>query len=180
MSKLAVAPHEPSEIREGLVALVPDLRARAMRLCRDSAAADDLVQDTIERALRFADRYERGTHLRAWAQQILFSVFVTRWRRARRERTALERLGGDPAAWTTPRALAPPDAGAGAMTRSTRRKIDALPDGFRAAVVMVDLQQRSYRDAAAQLGVPVGTVMSRLHRGRKLLAAEMRGEREAA
>lgn len=161
------------ELQTGLVALVPELRARAIRLCGDRATADDVVQDTIERALRFADQYVRGTNLRAWASQILFSVFVTRWRRRRRERKAVERLASDPYAWTVPTALVAPDAGNGALLPSTRRKLDSLPEGFRAVVVLVDLEQRSYRDAARELGVPVGTVMSRLHRGRKLLAAKM-------
>jgi RNA polymerase sigma-70 factor (ECF subfamily) len=183
-SSLATRPpivaRDADELRAGLAALVPELRARALRLCGDGAAADDVVQDTVERALRFAGQYERGTNLRAWALQILFSVFVTRWRRRRRERTALESLTGDPCAWTAPSGFAPPDAGEGALTRATRAKLAALPDGFREAVVMVDLQDRSYREAARELGVPVGTVMSRLHRARKLLAAQMADEREAA
>jgi RNA polymerase sigma-70 factor (ECF subfamily) len=161
------------ELQAGLVALVPDLRARALRLCADRATADDVVQDTIERALRFGDQYEHGSNLRALALQILFSVFVTRWRRCRRERKAVERLACDRDAWTVPRHFPAPDAGDGALLPSTLRKLDSLPEGFRAVVVMVDLEQRSYRDAARELGVPVGTVMSRLHRGRKLLAAQM-------
>jgi RNA polymerase sigma-70 factor (ECF subfamily) len=168
------------ELAAGLVALVPELRARALRLCGDRATADDVVQDTIERALRFADQYERGTNLRAWSFQILFSVFVTRWRRRRRDRAALEKLATDPYAWTVPTAFVAPDAGRGSLTPSTQRKLDALPEGFRAVLVMVDIEERSYRDAARELGVPVGTVMSRLHRGRKLLAAQMAGEQEAA
>lgn len=168
------------EMRAGLVALVPELHARALRLCGDRATADDVVQDTIERALRFADQYEQGTNLRAWSFQILFSVFVTRWRRRRRERAAIENLAADPCAWTVPTTFVAPDVGGAALTPSTQRKLDALPEGFRAVVVMVDLEQRSYREAARELGVPVGTVMSRLHRGRKLLASQMAAEREAA
>jgi RNA polymerase sigma-70 factor (ECF subfamily) len=76
--------------------------------------------------------------------------------------------------------FAPPDAGRGSLTVSTQRKLDALPDGFRAVIVMVDIEQCSYRDAARELGVPVGTVMSRLHRARKLLAAQFAEERAAA
>jgi len=175
-----VVARDARELHTGLVALLPELRSRALRLCSDRAAAEDVAQDTIERALRFADQYERGTNLRAWAFQILFSVFVTRWRRRRRERNALENLASDPCAWTVPTGFVRPDAGPGSLTASTRRKLDSLPEGFRAVVVMVDLEQRSYRDAARELGVPVGTVMSRLHRGRKLLAAQMADERDAA
>lgn len=159
-------------LQAGLVTMMPELRGRALRLAQDSATADNLVQDTIERALRFADQYERGTNLRAWVQQILFSVFVTRYRRSRRERNALRALSVDPCAWTTPERFAPPDA-SGALTPSTKERLDALPPGFRSVVTLVDLEQRSYREAATELGLPVGTVMSRLHRGRKMLASKM-------
>ena len=169
---------DPASLRRGLVALVPDLRIRALRFAGDPATADDLVQDTIERALRFADQYIPGTSLRAWTQQILFSVFITRYRRSRRERNALRDLTSDPCAWTQPEPFAAPDADV-ALTRATRERLAALPTGFRAVIELVDLGEQSYRDAAEQLGVPVGTVMSRLHRGRRLLA-EGFGSREAA
>lgn len=162
-----------SELQLSLIELVPALRARAIRLSADRVAAEDLVQDTIERALRFRDQYERGTNVRAWAFQILYSVFISGWRRRRREKNAVMRLASDPCAWTLPRGGSAPDAGPGALMRATRRKLDALPAGYRAVVVMVDLEERSYRDAARELGVPVGTVMSRLHRARKLLAEQM-------
>lgn len=169
----------PAEsFRRGLVALIPDLRARAMRLAGSRAMADDLVQDTTERALRFADQYVVGTSLRAWTQQILFSVFITRYRRTRRERNAVRDLTADPCAWTHPERFAPPDAKV-ALTGATRECLAALPSGFRAVIELVDLGEHSYRDAAAQLGVPVGTVMSRLHRGRRLLAEGL-GASEAA
>jgi RNA polymerase sigma-70 factor (ECF subfamily) len=171
-----VVADDEQEIRDGLVQLVPYLRARALRLCGDAATADDVVQDTIERALRFSHQYERGTNLRAWVQQVLFSVFITRWRRQRRERGALNRLADDPCAWTVPSRFGAPDRGDGSLTSSTKRTLDALPPGFRAVIVMVDLEQRTYLDAAGALGVPVGTVMSRLHRGRKLLADKLSQE----
>jgi RNA polymerase sigma-70 factor (ECF subfamily) len=176
----AILARDTAELRAGLAELFPELRARAVRLCGERAGADDIAQDAVERALRFADQYQRGTNLRAWAFQILFSVFITRWRRRRRERNALENLATDPCAWTVPTGFTAPDRGPGSLTPSTQRKLDALPEGFRAVVVMVDLEQRTYRDAARALGVPVGTVMSRLHRGRKLLAAQMADECDAA
>ncbi len=165
-------------IERGLTEMVPELRVRARRLASDATVADDLVQDTIERALRFEAQYVRGTNLRAWAYQILFSVFVTRYRRARRERSALRVLSSDPCAWTIPDAFASIDARAPLMPK-TREEIDALPGGFRAVVVLVDLEDHSYREAAARLGLPVGTVMSRLHRGRKLLASRLTGAEAA-
>ena len=87
--------------------------------------ADDIVQDTIERALKFSAQYERGTNLRAWVYQILFSVFVTRYRRTRREKNALRVLGSDPCAWTLPSPFAAPEQAA-SLTPTTQGKLDAL------------------------------------------------------
>lgn len=159
------------ELHRGLTKLTPELFGRALRLSRSPETAEDLVQDTVERAIRFQSNYTAGTNLRAWVYQILFSVFVTRCRRSRRERNAMSVLSTDPCAWTMPETstemqiLSPP----------VRRALDALPKGFRQAVVLVDLEEMSYKDAARKLRVPVGTVMSRLHRGRRMLAETMRG-----
>ena len=164
--------HDHKTFDKVLVHLLPELRGRALRLSGNAATADDLVQDTVERALKFRAQYELGTNLRAWAYQILFSVFVTRYRRTRREKNALRDLTIDPNAWTRPaREPAPCDYG---LTRTTREKLDAMPDTFRTVIELVDLEERSYREAAERLDIPVGTVMSRLHRGRKLLADQMR------
>jgi DNA-directed RNA polymerase specialized sigma24 family protein len=127
-----VIAHDVRAFQAGLIALVPELRSRALRLAQGPALADDLVQDTMERALRFADQYERGTNLRAWVQQILFSVFVTRYRRARRERNALRALAVDPCAWTHPERFAAPDASA-ALTPSTQERLDSRPGSVRSS-----------------------------------------------
>ena len=83
-------PRDPRDPRAAfvcdLLAIRPDLRARALRLTRDEAHADDLVQDAIERALRCREQFVPGTNLRSWAQTIVFSVFVSGYRRRRRER----------------------------------------------------------------------------------------------
>ncbi|HVY45835.1 MAG TPA: sigma-70 family RNA polymerase sigma factor [Minicystis sp.] len=168
--KKMLAPRSTDELRKGLAELTPELFGRALRMSRSPATAEDLVQDTVERAIRFEGHYQPGTNLRAWVYQILFSVFVTRCRRARREKNALSVLSTDPCAWTMPEhaaamhELSPPVA----------RALDALPKGFRDVVVLVDIEEMAYKDAAAKLGVPVGTVMSRLHRGRRMLADAMR------
>lgn len=161
---------ETRPFNDEIAELLPALRARALKLCLNADDARDLVQDTVERALRFESSYERGTNLRAWLQQVLFSVFVTRCRKLRRERRALESLTSDPCAWTRP------EAGPAMHQLSPRveRAVAALPWQFAQVVRLVDLDERSYKDAAAQLGVPVGTVMSRLFRGRRLLAEQLR------
>ena len=81
-------------------------------------------------------------------------------------------LAMDPCAWTMPERFAPPEAGA-SLSPTTKGKLEALPETFRAVLKLVDLDELTYREAATELGVPVGTVMSRLHRGRKLLASQM-------
>jgi RNA polymerase sigma-70 factor, ECF subfamily len=167
-----VVAFDPPSLAAGLGQLLPDLRGRAMRLTANHAQADDLVQDTVERALRFASQYQSGTNLRAWAQQILFSVFVTRYRRQRREKRALRVLASDPCAWTKPESFPQPDSTA-RLTVTTEKAVNSLPPGFRRVLMLVDVGQRSYREAATELGLPVGTVMSRLHRGRKMLATRL-------
>ena len=167
-----VVAHTPAEFRKALTSLCPELRGRALRLAKDTTLADDLVQDAVERALKFEAQYHRGTNLRAWAYQILFSVFVTRYRRVRRERNALRNLATDPVAWTHNDAFRGPEEEA-TLTRTTTEKLGALPQGFREVIEKVDLGDSTYREAADELGLPLGTVMSRLHRGRRMLADAM-------
>jgi len=156
-------------LRDQLLQCLPGLRARALKLCFDAVEAEDLVQDTVERALRFERTYQPGTNLRAWVQQVLFSVFVTRCRRRRRERRALDSLLCDPCAWTRG-----DDAPVmNALSRRVESALEALPPQFAAAIRLVDIGEQSYKDAAERLGVPVGTVMSRLFRGRRMLATAL-------
>lgn len=156
-------------LREEIPALIPVLRARALKLCLNAIDAQDLVQDTVERALRFEQSFEPGTNVRAWMQQVLFSVFVTRCRRLRRERRAIQTLTVDPCAWTHPDAGPPMQH----LSKSVEGAIAELPQQFAAVIRLVDLGERSYKDAADHLGIPVGTVMSRLFRGRRLLATRL-------
>jgi RNA polymerase sigma-70 factor, ECF subfamily len=156
-------------LREEIPTLIPVLRARALKLCLNATDAQDLVQDTVERALRFEQSFEPGTNVRAWMQQVLFSVFVTRCRRLRRERRAIQTLTVDPCAWTHPDAGPPMQH----LSKSVEGAIAELPHQFAAVIRLVDLDERSYKDAADHLGIPVGTVMSRLFRGRRLLATRL-------
>ena len=162
--------------REELSAVIPTLRPRALKLCLNPVEAQDLLQETVLRALRFEDSYKSGTNLRAWMNQILFSVFVTRCRKLRRERRALDALSTDPCAWMQRDA----EPMMQSLTPSVQVALDELPPQFASVIMLVDLEERSYKDAAAKLGVPVGTVMSRLFRGRRLLAARLETEPQLA
>jgi RNA polymerase sigma-70 factor (ECF subfamily) len=171
---LRLALTESSPLRQEMIPVLPSLRARALKLCLNRAEADDLLQDTVLRALRFESSYQPGTNIRAWLHQILFSVFITGCRRIRRERRALESLTVDPCAWTHRDAPPPMQQ----LSPRVEGAIQALPRQFAAVIRLVDLQEQSYKDAAAQLQVPVGTVMSRLFRGRRLLACTLEPEPE--
>src|SRR5262249_30766625 len=132
-----------------------------------------LVQETVLRALRFESTFQRGTNLRAWMHQILESVFVTRCRSRARERRAFERFAGDPTLCT--RSTKAPEVRA--VTNHVDAALRSLPDAFLKVVELVDLGEASYREAADTLGVPVGTVMSRLFRARRILETALEHER---
>jgi RNA polymerase sigma-70 factor (ECF subfamily) len=166
------SPGHGPDLQASLVALLPDLHRRAARLALTPAAADDLVQDTIERALRFSGQYDPGSNLRGWAYQILFSVFITGYRRRRREKRGLELLTTTPSAWTQRSAFASPETQL-SLTPSTTVALGSLPASFRDVLSLIDLGQHTYREAAELLAVPLGTVMSRLHRARKMLAERL-------
>jgi len=155
-----------SQVRRGLTELLPQLRLRALKLCRDRDLADDVVQETALRALSFEATYKSDTNLKAWLHQVLFSVFVTRCRRRRRSGRFLVEHAADPNLWCGARDAERPNEG---LSPPVERAIQELPRQFGQVVVLVDLEDMSYGEAAEHLGVPIGTVMSRLHRGRRLL-----------
>ena len=159
-------PPTPSELRSELAGLRSELYARALRMARSPSRAEDLVQDTMLRALRFEQQYRPGTNLRAWVGQILRTVFLSHCRRNKREQRALDNLHRDPCAWTH----RDPPSIMRTLSPKPARALSSLSTGYQQVVKLVDLDGLSYREAAERLDVPVGTVMSRLHRGRRLLA----------
>lgn len=159
----------PSELRSELPALRRELMARALRFVRSAASAEDIVQETMARALRFEEQYQPGTNLRAWLGQILRSVFLTQCRRDRRELRALGALERDPCSWLQ----SEPPPPTMALSPRPACALASLAPGYRAVIHLVDVEGLSYREAADELRIPVGTVMSRLHRGRRLLAERL-------
>ena len=155
---------------DGLIAQqIPRLRRYARALTGDRSAADDLVQDTLERAVSRFHLWRHGSDLRAWLFTIMHNIFVNQARsRARHQHDALEAdpnaealCGRDPE-WLELRDLA------SALAR--------VPDEQRAVLLLVGLEQFTYDEAARILDIPIGTVMSRLSRGRERLRVLLGGE----
>ena len=152
---------------------VPRLRRYARALTGDRAGADDLVQDTLERALSRLHLWRQGSDLRAWLFTIMHNIFVNQIRsRARRQHEALE---NEPAADAL--RAADPDW---LELRDLERALARLPDEQRAVMLLVGLEQFTYDEAARVLGVPIGTVMSRLSRARERLRLVLGGDFKAA
>ena len=152
------------------------LYSSALRLTRDKNDAEDLVQETFERAFRSAHTFEWGTNLKAWLFRIETNAFINNYRRKGHERRYLERAATeslyDELLDREANAYAS-DPEAHFFTRffkeDLERALDALPDDFKIAVVLSDIEGFSYKEMAEMIGCPIGTVMSRLHRGRRLL-----------
>lgn len=155
------------QYRDEILPCAPDLTRTALRLTRGSALADDLVQETLVRAWQARASFRPGTNARAWTQRILFNTYVNHYRKSKRERRALDELGRIPLS----KQRAPHDG----LGDEVVAALEDLQPEFREAVRLVDLEDLSYQDAAQALRCPVGTVMSRLHRGRKRLRGALRG-----
>lgn len=167
---------EIREFEQQALAQAESLYSIALRMTRRPADAEDLVQDTLLKAMRAQHQFQVGTNLKAWLVRILTNTFINKYKRGVLERSVMGSDQLDPVSegWTssaTLRALRDPEAHMlrPLLADEIRAALDALPEDFRMAVLLVDVQELSYKEAASALGCPVGTVMSRLHRGRKML-----------
>jgi RNA polymerase sigma-70 factor (ECF subfamily) len=152
---------------ERLVELIPRLRRYARALVGDRAGADDLVQDTLERAWAKLHLYRRGTDLRAWLFTVMHNVHVNRVRAARATDTLEEEM---------PELAQRASQGDALLVRDLDRAISRLPAEQRAVLLLVTLEEMSYETVARTLDIPIGTVMSRLSRAREKLRAMMLGQ----
>jgi RNA polymerase sigma-70 factor, ECF subfamily len=151
------------------------LYAVAMRLVRNPDDAGDLLQETILRGYRFFHQFTPGTNCRAWLLTILYNNFRNAYRRSSQEQPAAS--AEDFARQSDLRGLAdvPPDSnpetivGERRISPEVTSALDALPEEFRVALMMVDMEDLSYREVSSVLDIPVGTVKSRVSRGRAML-----------
>lgn len=170
------SPMARREFERAVLPCITRLRARALRLTKSAAGADDLLQETLLRAWRFWPRYRDQDHCRAWLQRILTNTFCSICRSSARRRALLAQL-------TIERAVDE------ALEHAQQPLLDAAPeltgdDGLAASLAalkpeqrrilcLIDVNQRSYREAAEELECPIGTVMSRLHRARAALRLQL-------
>jgi RNA polymerase sigma-70 factor (ECF subfamily) len=143
----------------------------ALRLTRDPAQAEDLVQDTYVRALRYQHSYQPGTNMKAWLFAIMRNLFWDRFKGGRKEELSLDG-DGDVSLYDTlkdPTAAPEADVLDGIAADEVVSAVESLPPLHREVVLLVDVEGFSYKDAAEVIGVPIGTVMSRLHRARRQL-----------
>jgi RNA polymerase sigma-70 factor (ECF subfamily) len=158
----------PRRLREEFDAIamphVAALLRTATRLCGARDAAEDLVQETCLQAWRSFGRFEPGTNCRAW----LYKILIYSHSRLRRDQSRRPMVTSIETASETVLQFDPPTPDT-LTANSVKAAFDSLPDQFRIAVLLVDVEQLTYREAAEALDVPIGTVMSRLNRGRRLM-----------
>jgi RNA polymerase sigma-70 factor (ECF subfamily) len=163
--------------REAL-SYVDSLFGTALRLTRRPADADDLVQDTYLKAFRSASQFQRGTNLKAWLFTILHNTFRNMRRHDGRNPVDVDSEYVEQAPSRAPNEFSPEEL----LTRATldadlQAALDGLPGAFRQAVWLRDVEELTYAEIAGVLGVPMGTVMSRISRGRRALHERLQATR---
>jgi RNA polymerase sigma-70 factor (ECF subfamily) len=176
-AKADLTQEEKTRFQADALPLLDSLYSGALRMTRNPADAEDLVQETMLRAYRAFDRFEAGTNLKAWLFRILTNAYINTYRKKQREPLKVsqdevedfdlyrELKNHDPEMSITPETIVLDNL----VDSDIIEAIDDLPEQFRLAVVLSDVEGFTYAEMAEIMDVPMGTVMSRLHRGRKAL-----------
>jgi len=156
------------------------LYAVALKLTRNTSDAQDLTQNTAVKALRFHNKFQQGTYIKAWLLTILRNTFINEYRRRSRRPSFVELTGLETQPDSSLKSDTSPEAPQTdpvelmeLLEDEVKMAIESLPEDFRKAVIMADLEDYSYKEIADVMGCPLGTVMSRLYRGRKLLREKL-------
>jgi RNA polymerase sigma-70 factor (ECF subfamily) len=182
-----VSPPDVASFEAEILPHLDALYRTALRMTHQEQAAEDLVQDTLERAYAHYDRFQPGTNIRAWLFRILSNLAISAYRR-RSTAPQLESLDDVDDFSLFQQLAATGSAGSNVEAReldmigeeSIRQAIDSLPPDFRMAVILADVEGFAYKEIAEILGIPRGTVMSRIFRGRRLLQRALWDQAQAA
>ena len=158
---------------------VDSLYSTAYRMSRNRQDAEDLLQETYLRAYKYYDKFQEGTNFKAWLFKILKNTFINRYRKRQRQplKNSFDEIEGAfeskllESPLTARGATPEEELMIGALDQDVQQALEALPEDYRTAVELADLEGLSYREIADRLGIPLGTVMSRLYRGRRKLEA---------
>jgi RNA polymerase sigma-70 factor (ECF subfamily) len=172
---MVAAMADRAQFAEQAMQYAPQLYSGALRMTRNQADAEDLVQDTFLRGYRSFHTFEEGSNLRAWLFRILTNSFINSYR-AKQRRPAESDIDDVEDLYLYKR-IGPLEASRSAEDQlfdlftddEVKAALEALPDNFRIPVLLADVEGFSYKEIAEMMDVPVGTVMSRLHRGRKAM-----------
>ena len=169
---------DQADFERDAMEFAPQLYTAALRMARNPADAEDLVQETFLKAYRAYGTFEEGTNLKAWLYRILTNTYINKYRRDSRRPHETDlgevedlylyrRIGSEHSADA---ARSVEDLVLDALVEADiKRAVEELPEAFRMPVLLADLEGFSYKEIADILDIPIGTVMSRLHRGRKAL-----------
>ena len=166
----------PSEFEELVRPHVDALYRTALRMTGQGAAAEDLVQDCFLKAWKNLHRFERGTNFKAWIFTILTNAYINEYRRKSRAPARVTDFAEvEPAGAEEVPQLSAQDVGrlGDRLGDRAKKALEKVPDEFRVIFLMATIEEMSYRDIAAMLGIPIGTVMSRLFRARRMLREEL-------
>lgn len=181
MTTPAVASRQ-AEFEETAMPHIHALHSFALRFTRRREEAEDLVQETLLRGFRFFHRYEAGTNIRAWLFKIMRNLFINRYRKVQREPDTLDYGGVESAlesllqaeATENPSGKTPEEVLlAGSVDDRVEQAMGELPEEYRSVLLLSAMGELSYKEIATVLSIPIGTVMSRLHRARRLMQAQL-------
>lgn len=172
---------DPATFSDAAMPLMDQLYSAALRMTRNPSDAEDLLQETYLKAFRGYERFEEGTNLKAWMYRILTNSYINRYRAKQRrpdesdiadveDMYLYRRLGGE----HSEMGASAEEAFLNEVTDdAVKAAIEAIPENFRIAVLLADVEGFAYKEIAEILEVPIGTVMSRIHRGRKALEKQL-------
>lgn len=167
----------PPQFEEEVIKHIELITRVAYRLTQNREDAEDLAQTTLVKAFRFYDKFEEGTNIKAWLMTILRNTFINEYRKRIKEPIKVELLGNEPAKSTAVDEQVPAYATQSRdrehllelLSDPVRKALDSLPPEFRETVILADIEEYSYKEIADIMKCPLGTVMSRLFRGRRML-----------